>query len=190
MWPRSYLRGQPYEWVEVHGVQLQNTVGLCMSDHQSVTGDVGGHRAHIRYDPDTQTFSWWAKGTSRDDWFYVGLLDGQELALAEPEAKRIRKVEGLCPECGRPVVDPHDHRHKPGPKRKATTYSMVVPDDEEVGTDILDDWVDQFAALFGFGEASARLRRYHVTVLIFSWAMQNKDQLLQDLEEAEFFARD
>lgn len=194
MWSRAYLRGQPYEWVEVNGTTLQNTIGLCVACHIAVTGDIGGHRAHVRYDSERGLFEWWAKGIADPEagdgsgWFFVGYVKRKSLADGQPEAKRIRQAEGLCPECGKPLKE-HGPTHKPGPKRKSTTYSMVVPDDEEVGTDILDDWVDQFASLFGFEEAGARLRRYHVTALVFSWAMLNRDQLLADLEEAEFFAR-
>ena len=186
LWPRSFLRGQSYEWISVDGVTVQNTVGLCVPCHSAVTGDIGGHRAHIKYDAPRGMFEWWAKG-QRENWFFVGYLEGKGLVDGQPEAKRIRRQEGLCPECGKPVKK-HDPTHKPGPKRKSTTYSMVVPEDEEVGTDILDDWVDQFATLFGFEGAGARLRRYHVTALVFSWAMLNKEQLLLDLEEAQFFS--
>jgi hypothetical protein len=175
----------------VRGVTLQNTVGLCVACHAAVTGDVGGHRAHIRYDPDRGLFEWWARmGTDVDgigNWVYVGYLKKKSLVDGEPEAKRIRRTEGLCSECGRPL--PHDHERKPMPKRKTTSYNMFVPDDEEVGTDVLDDWVDQFAVMLGFGEASTRLKRYHVIALIMAWAAMNKTQFLRDLEEAEFWAR-
>lgn len=195
MWSRSYLRGQPNEWVEVGGVTIQNTVGLCVACHMAVTGEVGGHRAHIRYDRERGIFEWWARGgfTSLGEdpaWFMVGYLKRPGMADGQPEAKRIRRSEGLCPECGRPVVDPHDHRHKPGPKRKVVTWGVVVPNDGEVGSDVMDDWIDQFANMLGFGEAPARLKRYHVLALVLAWADMNRAQFLADLEEAEFFARD
>ena len=65
LWPRSFLRGQAYEWVSVDGVTVQNTVGLCVACHLAVTGDVGGHRAHIKYDKGKGLFEWWAKGRAR-----------------------------------------------------------------------------------------------------------------------------
>jgi hypothetical protein len=167
---------------------MQNTVGLCTACHQAVTGEIGGHRAHIRYDSERGLFQWWAKGAG-EDWFFVGLMRHQKgLVGTQPEAKRIRRMEGLCPECGRPVAEPH--RHEPGPKRKVATWSVVVPDDAEVGSELLDDWVEQFAVFLGFGEAPARLKRYHVLALLFPWAMMNKEAFLKDLEEAEFFARE
>lgn len=192
MWPRSYLGGQPQEWVEIRGVTVQNTVGLCVACHQAVTGDLGGHRAHIRYDVDRGLFEWWAKGAPDDvgdTWFFVGYLKSKGLIDGQPEAKRIRRQEGLCPECGRPVHKEAPH-NPPGPKRKVATWTVTVPDDAEIGSDVLDDWVDQFSALLGFGEAPARLKRYHVLALLFPWVMQHEETFLADLEEAGFYARD
>jgi len=186
LWSRSYLRGQPFEWVEVAGTKMQNSVGLCIACHSAVTGEIGGHRAHIRYRPDISIFEWWAKG-DEDNWFYVAPIDKQRFVTQQPEARRIRAQEGLCPECGRPKVKPHTHA--PGPKRKVTTWGVVVPDDGEVGSDVMDDWIEQFAVLLGFGDAPARLQRYHVLALVLAWAAMNKEQFLRDLEEAEFFAR-
>lgn len=187
LWSRAYLRGQPQEWVQVEGRTMQNTVGLCVACHSAVTGDVGGHRAHIRYNERVSIFEWWAKG-SDDDWFYVGPIDRQRFIDAQPEARRIRAQEGLCPECGKPLRS-HPEKHPPGPKRRVSTWSVVVPDDGEVGSDVMDDHVEQFAAMLGFGDASTRLKRYHVLALVLSWAMVNKELLLRDLEEAEYFAQ-
>jgi hypothetical protein len=190
MWSRSFLKGV-YEWVEVERQTVQNTVGLCVACHQAVTGGIGGHRAHIRYDAGRGLFEWWAKGVDGDDgpqWFYVGHVKRKGLVDAQPEAKAIRRQEGLCPECGRPTRShaPHD---TPGPRRKVSTWSVVVPADGEVGSDVMDEWIDAFAALLGFGEAPARLKRYHVLSLVLAWADMNKAKFLEDLEEAEFFAR-
>lgn len=184
LWPRSYLQGQPYEWVSVNGVTLQNTVGLCVSCHSAVTGGIGGHRAHIKYDPAQQIFDWWAIAED-GHWFYVGPLKGQELIHPEPEAVRVRASEGLCVTCGRPKREPR--KEKPGPKRKVSTWGVSVPDDAEIGSDILDDWIESFAILLGFGEAPSRLQRYHVLALILPWADQHRAQLVADLEEAGYY---
>ena len=170
---------------------LQNTVGLCVACHAAVTGGVGGHRAHIRYDSELGIFEWWAKGTvtypgEEDNWFFVGNLKQKGLIDPRPEAKRIRHQEGLCPECGRPL--PHEKHGEPGPRRKVSTWGVTVPDDAEVGSDVMDDWIDQFAVLLGFGEAPSRLRRYHVLAVVLAWVNQNRDQFLSDLEEADFWA--
>jgi 5-methylcytosine-specific restriction endonuclease McrA len=189
IWPRSYLRGQPVEWVSVHGRTFQNTVGLCVACHQAVTGEVGGHRAHIRFNPDLGLFEWWVKMSESNEgehWVYVAPLSHQGLVPAEPEAKRIRRAEGLCSECGRPL--PHEKHEPSRPRRRTATWGVVVPEDEEIGADVLDDWIDQYAVLFGFGEATSRLKRYHVLAVLLAWVNQNRDQLLADLEEAEYFA--
>lgn len=186
LWSRAYLAGQPNEWVSVHGRSMQNTVGLCAACHSAVTGEIGGHRAHIRYNEKISIFEWWAKGDN-DSWFYVAPIDRQRFVDAKPEARRIRAQEGLCPECGKPLGS-HAEQHPPGPKRKVTTWSVVVPDDGEVGSDVMDEWITQFAILLGFGDASTRLQRYHVLVLVLAWAAMNQQQFLQDLEEAEFWA--
>ena len=186
LWPKSYLRGQPYEWVSVNGKTMSNSVGLCVACHSAVTGELGGHRAHIRYNESISIFEWWAKGEG-EDWFYVGPIDRQRFVDAKPEARRIRAQEGLCPECGKPLAS--HPQHPPGPRRKVTTWTVVVPDDGEVGSDVMDDHVEQFSALLGFGDAATRLKRYHVLALVLAWAAMNKEQFLQDLEESEFWAR-
>jgi hypothetical protein len=191
LWPRSFLRGQPYEWVSVLGHTHQNSVGACVPCHLAVTGEIGGHRAHIRYNIDLRLFEWWARMNGAEEggahWVYVGPLSHQGLIPEEPEVKRIRRSEGLCSECGRPKAEPK-HDHPPRPRRKTATWGVVVPDDAEVGTDLMDDWIDQYAVLFGFGEATSRLKRYHVLAVLLAWVNQNREQLLTDLEEAEFFA--
>src|SRR4051812_45303724 len=50
LWPRSFLRGQPQDWVQTpDGLVIGNKVGLCVEHHGDVTGDVGGHRARITF---------------------------------------------------------------------------------------------------------------------------------------------
>ena len=186
MWPRSYLRGQPYEWVRVNGVTLQNSVGLCVECHDAVTGKIGGHRAKIVYDLDRGLFEWHAK--MGEDWSFIGWLRNQGL-VQEPEARPVRRQEGLCGECGRPLRTHDSVEQKQGIKpRKVKTWAVIVPDDAEVGSDVMDDWIDTFSMMLGFGEAPTRLRRYHVLAVLLAWSAQNKAQLLADLEEAEFFA--
>lgn len=189
LWSRSFLRGQPYEWVSVQEKTIQNSVGLCVGCHVAVTGDVGGHRAHIKYNPELGLLEWWVRMGNAEEgehWVYVAPLAHQALVPAEPEARKIRRDEGLCSECGQPL--PHQKHSEPRPRRKTATWGVLVPDDAEVGTDLMDDWVDQYAVLLGFGDAPSRLKRYHVISVLFAWVNQNRNQLLDDLEEAEFFA--
>ncbi|MCP6726399.1 hypothetical protein NL526_30540, partial [Klebsiella pneumoniae] len=50
MWPRSYLRGQPYDWVRLpDGTILGNRIGLCVEHHEMVTGEIGGYRARLSW---------------------------------------------------------------------------------------------------------------------------------------------
>jgi len=72
-----------------------------------------------------------------------------------------------------------------GHKRGSKTYSLVVPDDAEIGADVLDEWVEQFAVVLGFGEdVSQRLVRYHTMVAVFAWAMMHRTEFIADIKEA------
>ena len=71
---------------------------------------------------------------------------------------------------------------------RTTTWSVVVPDDAEIGSDVMDEHVTQFAVMLGFGDVATRLQRYHVLALVLAWAAMHKEQFLRDLEEAEFWA--
>jgi hypothetical protein len=182
LWPKSYLRGQPYEWVEVAGRVIPNSVGLCVRHHGMVTSPVGGHQAQITYDPATGLFDW-----SELDWQgemkNLGSLRGQALVDPEPEVRRVRREEGLCPTCG------HVSRERPKtvdglPKRKAKTWGLLVPDDGEAGTDILDTYVEDLAVVMGLDPGSPRLLRYHVLVPVLEWVNQNKSAFIADWEES------
>ena len=68
MWPRSYLRGQPTEWVRLpSGKVVSNVVGLCVRHHNDVTGAIGGHKAMIRLEMGDQ-FIWLHKGITSLSW--------------------------------------------------------------------------------------------------------------------------
>ena len=182
LWPKSYLRGQPYEWVEIAGKVIPNSVGLCVTHHGWVSSPVGGHKAKITYDPDAGLFHWWT--AVAEGWHEVGPLRGQALVAPEPEVKRVRREEGLCPTCGR--AQPHEKRKTSDglPKRKAKTWGLLVPDDGEAGTDILDTYVEDFAVIMGLDPDSPRLLRYHVLVPVLEWVNQNKSSFIADWEEA------
>jgi hypothetical protein len=177
LWPKSYLRGQPYEWVEVEGQVLANSVGLCVLHHNAVSSSVGGHIAHIRYSTVLGLFEWWIS-IGDEGWQNLGPLKGQGFVPQEPEAARVRKREGLCPTCGRPEA-----KHaKPLPKRKAKEWGVLVPDDGEVGTDILDTYVEDLAVVMGLNVSSPRLLRYHVLVPVLEWVSQMKSEFITDWE--------
>src|SRR5262245_8336098 len=69
LFPRSWLRGQPYEWVLLpNGQTVPNSVGLCTTHHGHVTGGVGGHKAWIALDEVTFEFVWCDRDRRREEW--------------------------------------------------------------------------------------------------------------------------
>ena len=197
LWSRAYLRGQPYDWVVLpSGRVISNVIGLCMRHHNAVTGGVGGHQAMIRLESD-ETFIWLTPGTQDGVavWMHQGLLHPQPWSETpvEPDphvvAGKPSKAEAhlhlepgeQCDSCGytRPA------KRSVGHKRGSKTYSLVVPDDAEIGADVLDEWVEQFAVVLGFGDdVSQRLVRYHTMVAVFAWAMMHRTEFIADLKEA------
>jgi hypothetical protein len=185
LWPKSFLRGQPYEWVEIGERVLANSVGLCVRHHHEVTSPVGGHVAHIRWNERLAVFEWWENDEDRI-WTCRGPLRGQALIEPEPEVHRVRRQEGLCPTCGH-VVDkpPRLKREKTSlPPRKTKTWTILVPDDAEIGADVLDTYCEDLAVLLGFDTSSQRLLRYHVLAVALTWVNINKTQFVTDIEEA------
>jgi hypothetical protein len=183
IWPKSFLRGQPYEWVSVNGIILQNSCGLCLGHHAEVTGGSGpggGHAAKIVFNEGLAVLEWW-EAVPHNDWMCLGLLDGEEAPLVhETEASRERAKEGLCPTCGKP----HRKESKPLPKRKSKSWKVNVPDDEENGAAVLDEYVDDLSVALGFGDESKGVRRYHVLANVLGWVMTVKPEFLADWEEA------
>jgi hypothetical protein len=180
IWPKSFLRGQPFEWVTVDGILLQNSCGLCLGHHAEVTGGPGGHGAKIVWNRQLQVLEWW-EALPHDDWACLGFLDGEEMPLIhETEAAREREKEGLCPSCGRP----HRKESKPLPKRKTKTWKVDVPDDAEDGAAVLDEYVDDLSVALGFGDERKGVRRFHVLANVLLWVTQMKPEFLADWEEA------
>jgi len=179
MWPKSYLRGQPYEWVKVGERTIANSVGLCIRHHTMVTGEVGGHSGKIVYLPLQGIFEWWEQGG--EEWYSLGPLKGQALVDPEPEAARVRRTEGLCPSCGRPKRPEPKFKMPP---RETKNWGVLVPDDAEKGAEILDTYVEDFAVVMGLNPESKRLLRYHVLVPALEWVSQHKGEFISDWEEA------
>ena len=74
---------------------------------------------------------------------------------------------------------------EPLPKRPTKEWTLLVPDDAEIGADVLDEWVEQFAIILGMGEdVSKRLVRYHVLCSVLAWAMINRQTFIEDIAEA------
>jgi hypothetical protein len=155
---------------------------MCVRHHGWVTGGPGGHKAKITYDSDAGLFYWWE--TDLNGAFYqLGTLRGQALVDPEPEARRVRREEGLCPTCGH-VAREKKQTQNGLPKRKTKTWSLLVPDDGEAGADVLDVYVEDLAVLMGLDPESPRLLRYHVLVPALEWVNQNKTSFIHAWEEA------
>jgi len=199
MWPKSSLQKQPQEWVSLpSGRVVSNGIGLCMRHHALITGPVGGHQASIKMEPD-ETFVWLdaepdpSYGTEVK-WINQGLLHPQPYSETPVDLEPKRAVKSAshshpdlapgetCHSCGyqRPLPRP------PGPARKVKSYGIAVPDDAEIGADVLDEWVEQLAVILGFGsDVSQRLVRYHTIVAALAWTMQNRQQFIEDIMEVK-----
>ena len=122
---------------------MQNSCGLCMAHHNEVTGVVGGHIAHIRWNEGLQLLEWWE--TDDKDWHCLGVLKGDDGPLIR-ESVVAREKEDLCPSCGKPKA-----KKKTGKPRKTKSWTVKVPDDAEKGGDELDEMVDDLSVAMGWG---------------------------------------
>jgi hypothetical protein len=69
-------------------------------------------------------------------------------------------------------------------RRNTKQWVVTVPDDAEVGTDVLDSIIEDLAIPIGATEWSSRLRRYYVLVMALAWVNQNRTEFIADLAEA------
>lgn len=189
LWAKSYLRGQPQNWVQLPSLSVAaNVIGLCTRHHRDVTGGPGGHKGWIKlehgdvfvyYEPDGS--GWQARGPLAPQPQVIGGRGHHEKREPEVSSEHLDLEPGeTCDQCGytRPA------KRDPLPRRKQATWSVSVPADAEIGADILDDWVEQLAALLGFEEPKKGLARYHMIAVIFAWAMQNRGTLIEDITES------
>lgn len=180
LWSRSYLRGQPYEWVNLpDGTLIGNRVGLCIEHHDNVTGEVGGYRAMIAF---SGGIFWWDDRAPKAvvPWSRIGPLDPQPPGVLAEIPKAPPAEDEVCPTCGH-----HKKQaHAPGMKRNAKTWTIDVPADAEIGADILDEWVLAFAEILGFQDERSRLRRYHAVATVLAWANISKAAFIADIKEA------
>ena len=155
LWPKSYLRGQPYEWVQVPwGKVVQNTTGLCIRHHDMVTI----HKAAILVEGDN--FMWAER--EQDEWMIMGPLFPQPHVRGDhaPDHTEYKPHDGLqegetCPACG--YQRPRKREKKSAP-RETSTWGVTVPKDTELGSEVLDEWIDNFAVMLGLrgGELPAQ----------------------------------
>jgi hypothetical protein len=184
LWSRSYLRGQPQEWVSVQGSVIPNVVGLCYHHHRQVTG-THGHPVHIRWNEGLKLLEWWENQgdyIEPDRWVSRGPLKSQGILPAAPVPPRARAVE-VCDGCGRPKVKKREAL-PPGEARKVKTWAITVPDDSEEGAEVLDTNIEYLGERMGYHDMSTRLLRYHVLVPVLAWVIQNQQAFIGDWEEA------
>jgi len=189
LWPRSFLRGQPQEWVVTpDGIVIGNRVGLCVQHHADVTGELGGHKARIVF---YAGLFWW-KVMPHKEHVQGGWIDpdpepltyqppGAAPAATTAPSDSPEDTTDLCPSCGKPK---HSKPRQRLPKRKTTEWTLTVPEDAEIGSDVLDGWAEDLAVLLGFGDLSSRLVRYHAVATGLAWVVQNREQFAADLQEA------
>ena len=138
LWSRSHMTG-PFNWVEVEKVVYPNLLPLCWKHHEDVTGDVRGHRAGIRFEPESGIL-YWVDGNGESE-----LVWGASTFPA-PE------LPDLCSECGRrkprKYTIPLDDAARTA--RPKTRLVLMVPVDErENGVANILDLLSQCAELFG-----------------------------------------
>lgn len=202
MWPRSFIR-KNYDWVRLpDGTILGNRIGLCQEHHDMVTGEIGGYRARIRW---AAGLVWWDDkkgGEMQSDWGVLAPLSTQPPVSPDgavipettvnhgdyltvemaPAHGHIGDEEKVCPVCGH-----HKHTQEPRaklPRRKTKEWVVTVPDDSELGADVLDSIIEDLAIPIGASEWSSRLRRYYVLVAALVWVNQNRAEFIADLAEA------
>lgn len=182
LWPRSHLRSQPYDWVELpDGTVIGNRIGLCREHHEDVTGAIGGHKAWIEF---SSGLFWWRERVlvNREpgpSWAAGWLLDTQPPGVKARDEGRVinPRPDTVCPTCG------HEKRRRPqnGKPRKTKEWTLLVPDDAESGADVLDDWADDIALILGYSDETSRLRRYHAVATALFWVVQNREEFVRDL---------
>jgi hypothetical protein len=205
MWPRSFLRGQPYEWVMLpDGTIIGNRMGACFLHHDACSSPLGGHKARVVFEGGV---FWWEEAdriaTPEHSlalawtWRRVGPLDPQPPgasttvgAAAWSSNRKDVVVEDvlvdleICPHCGH-VEDKKPKKKIPaGPPRKVKEWTIKVPDDAEIGSDVLDEWADDLAVILGFSDESSRLRRYHAVATGLAWVIQHRHEFVADVVEA------
>jgi hypothetical protein len=184
IWRRSQLGGD-YRWVVVEGKLLANLTGLCAGCHGDVTGEIGGHRAAIRYDLENDVFNWCRVVTlinGKHEFHEVGPLDPQPPdpdSLAERASGKDHDPV-TCPFCGQTRRRPSGVRDGSAGGRRRKSWPVSVPaDEQEQGADTLDALVDDLAPLLGLTAGPSA--RYYVLVPALFYAQQNRRNFVETI---------
>ena len=165
---RRSKTGGPTNWIRIHDEVIGNLVPLCAPCHEDITGAVGGHKAAIRWHDHRFL---WCKVITGIESGTVRYIEGPPLSWQPPmmsdTAVAIYDKEEPCPTCG------HE-RAKKRPKREARkrkTWTVQVPDDEEDGAIVLDEYIDTFVPLLGLDPDGGAMTRYHTITRMFAFAL-------------------
>lgn len=162
------------DWMQLpDGTIRGNIVALCYPCHVDVTGEVGGHKAAIRFHGDT---FYWALPIPGHRMTYELVapiepqpptLGDEVVELAEPES---------CPTCGRGKKK----AQKREPARKRKSWTVQVPADEEDGAQVMDDYVEALCDIFELEAGGGALTRYHALTRAAAFTLVNRDQVPDD----------
>lgn len=190
-WPRSFLRGQSYEWVMLpDGSVIGNRLGFCAPHHEMLTGEIGGYRARLIWDAGIM---WWEdrkrqfSGTAINvnglEWVRLSPTSTQPPVAGEEIHESLPDGE-ICPTCGHHKKQSDRSQLKPGKLRPTKDWVLAVPDDAEVGADLLDEWIEDFAIVFGMDEYTSRLKRYHVISVLRGATYALRSEIIRVVAEA------
>jgi hypothetical protein len=208
-WPRSFLRKQPIEWVKYEdGTVVGNRLGFCVEHHDMLTGEIGGYRARLLWidgemwwedrSPDNvvgngQRFTMEATGPTEKDfttWIRLGKtwpqppIAGRDLGDVAHGHQLVGEEE-VCPTCGHHKRSAADRDvAKPGKLRPTKEWTVLVPDDSEIGADLMDEWIEDFAIAFGIDHYTSRLKRYHVLSLLRGVTLSMRSDIIAMVAEA------
>lgn len=175
MFRRRRTRGGPANWVRLpDGTVCSNLVPLCAGHHLEVTGDIGGHKAAIRYKDGR---FWWVPV------HHVGLgpvydfVAGAPLKWQPTRADLVARKdpEEPCPACG---TRPRPKR--PRQERKRKIWTVQVPSDEEDGAQVMDDYVEALIPIFNLDPNGGAMTRYHALTRALAFTIVNKDSVPEE----------
>ena len=181
IWPRSYLRKQPLNWVELpDGRVIGNLTGVCAGCHLDVTGDIGGYKAAIRLGTDDPRL-WWCTTSGMNGAMTYWPVDPivpqpptREALVASPADPE----SDSCPTCGQ------SRRRRSslpaGERRRRKSWTIQVPDDAEDGAEVLDTLVDDLAPLFGIEHPDAK-SRYFLVVPALTFAQLERTRFVDTI---------
>jgi hypothetical protein len=183
LWPRSYLRRQPQNWVTLpDGTVIGNLVAVCADCHDDITGRLGGHKAKISLSIPDNIF-WWCipdlASPSGLDWQWVQPIDPQPPTQASQVASPAEPEVGSCPTCGQ-ARRRRSSKTAGGTRRRRKNWNVPVPADaEENGADVLDTLVEEVGHLLD-RDADAN-GRYYILLPTLYFALQEPKRFLQNV---------